>query len=83
MHDPVKHIKIKINCYSWTAKHLAYKSTFSKNDKIKHTNVWQCHYCSNYYGQKDKYDRHLEHWSRITEIIYNFDSQNIVNFGDK
>lgn len=61
IHDPVKHIKIKINCYSSTAKHLAYKSTFSKNDKVKHTNAWQCHYCSNYYGQKGKYDRHLEH----------------------
>ena len=36
MYDPVKHQKIKINYYFSTHKYLAYRSTFSEGDNLRH-----------------------------------------------
>ena len=65
-----------------TQKHLPNRSTYNKTNKIKHSSAWQCHYCSNYYGRKDKYEKHLEYCSTISGIVYKFDTQNVVTSED-
>ena len=65
-----------------TQKHLANRSTYNGTNKIKHNSAWQCHYCSNCYGHKNKYEKHLEHCSTMCGIVYKFDTQNLVTFED-
>ena len=49
---------------------LAYKSTFSDGTKIRHSIAWECYYCCNYYGTKEKFDRNIE-------ILYRSNRNNI------
>lgn len=72
IHDPVKYHKIQINCYFSTKKHFDYSTSFREGKKIRYGRAQQCHYSSNYYGWKDKYDRHIKNSSGIPGIIYNF-----------
>ena len=49
-----------IECFFSLKINLVYRSTFSENKKIRPGAAFQCYFCSNYYGRKDKYDRHME-----------------------
>ena len=60
--------------------HLAYRSTYTDDNKLKHSSAGQCYYCSNYYGRRDKYERPLENCSGMQCVIYNFGTQNLVTF---
>ena len=72
IYDPVKHFKIKINCFFSTDKRLHYRSTYNvnkKDKKIKYSKASQCYYCSNYYMRKGKYYKHSKHCSGIPVIL--------------
>ena len=62
--------------------HLAYRGTFNDGDKIKYSTARQCYYCSNFYGRKDKYERHIENCTGQPGIIYDLSVQNLVTFED-
>ena len=59
IYKPVRKCTEIINCYLSSKFNLAFKSTFSENSKIRHGTAFQCYYCSNWFGRKDKFDRHL------------------------
>ena len=59
---------------------LVYTSTFSVNQKTEHSTAYQCYFCSNYYGRKDKFDRHFENCTGKLGYVYNFNIQNILTF---
>ena len=63
-----------INCYFSNKINLAFRSSFSENGILRHGTPFQCHFCSNYYGRKDKYDRHLDSCTGKPGYIYNFDT---------
>ena len=46
IYKPVKHQKIKINCYFSNQMHLAYRSTYTDDNKLKHGSAWHCLCCS-------------------------------------
>ena len=59
---------------------LAYQTNFSENDKIRHGTAFQCYYCSNYYGRKDKFDRHIESCTSRPGFVYNFSTRRLLTF---
>ena len=62
--------------------HLVYRGTFNVGEKIKHTTARECYYCLNFYGRKDRCDRHIENCAEQPGIIYDFNVQNLVTFED-
>ena len=60
IYKPVKNCNEVINCYFSNKINLAFRSAFSENGILRHGTAFQCHFCSNYYRRKDKYDRHLD-----------------------
>ena len=72
IYKPVsKYTKI-INCYFSSKLNLAFRSTFNENSKIRHNTAFQCHYCLNWYGRKDKFDQHLNCCVGKPGCVYNF-----------
>ena len=47
---------------------------------IRHGTAFQCYYCSNCYGRKDKFDRHLNCCLGKPGYVYNFNTQSLVTF---
>ena len=60
IYKPVKQEAEIIECFFTSQNNLAYISTFSENQKIKHSTAYQCYFCSKYYARKNKFDRHIE-----------------------
>ena len=80
IYKPVKKEDEIIECFFISQINLAYRSTFSENQKIKHSTAYQCYFCSNYYGGKDKFDRHIENCTGKPGYLYNFNIQNMLTF---
>ena len=57
---------------------LVYRTSFSKIQKIRHGTAFQCYFCSNYYGRKDKFDRHIENCTGRPGFVYNFNIQSLL-----
>lgn len=76
--EPVKHKSIKINCYFFTQKHLAYRGTYEEPDTVKHSRTFECYYCSNYHLKKVEYEKHI--CSELPGVLYNSTKQNLVSF---
>ena len=74
----------KIDCNFSDQTNLAFPSTFSEGEEggIRHVSAWKCYCCSNYYGKKDKFDRHFQICSGQPGIDYNFNTQSSVSFED-
>ena len=53
IYKPVKKEDEIAECFFTKQINLAYRSTFSENQKIKHSTAFQCYFCSNYYVRKD------------------------------
>ena len=60
IYKPVKKGTENIECFFSKKINLAYRTSFRKNQKMRHGTAFQCYFCSNYYGRKDKFDRHIE-----------------------
>ena len=80
IYKPVKKEDEIIECFFTSEINLAYRWTFSENQKIKHSTAYQCYFCSNYYGRKDKFDRHIENCTGKPGYVYKFNIQNILTF---
>ena len=78
IYKPVKKEDEIIECFFTSQINLAYRSTFSENHK--HSTAYQCYFCSNYYGRKDKFDRHIKNCTGKPGYVYNFNVQNILTF---
>ena len=70
-----KEDEIIIQCFFTTQINLAYRSSFSENQKIKHSTAFQFYFCSNYCGRKDKFERHIENCTGKPGYVYNFNTQ--------
>ena len=57
---------------------MAFRSCFSAGSKIRHGTVWQCYFCSNYYGRIDKFDQHVENCTGRPGCVYNFNTQSLL-----
>ena len=80
IYKPVRKETENIDCYFSKKINYAFRASFSENDKIRHGTAFQCHYCSTYYGRKDKFDRHIENCAGQPGFVYNFNTQNLVTF---
>ena len=59
VYKPVKKETENIECFFSRRINMAYSTTFNKNEKIRPETAFQCYFCSNFYGRKDKFDRHI------------------------
>ena len=80
IYKPIKSCNDVINCYFSNKINLAFRSTFSENGFLRQGAAFQCHFCSNYYRRKDKYDRHLDSCTDKPGFIYNFNTQSLITF---
>ena len=80
IYKPVTKCNEIINCYFSENLNISFCTTFSEGSKIKHSTAWQCYFCSNYYGRKDKYDRHVENCAGRPGYVYNFNTQSLLTF---
>ena len=80
IYKPVRKCTEIIKSYFSSKLNLAFRSTFSENSKIRHGTAFQCYYCSNWYGRKDKFDRHLNYRFGKPGYVYNFNTQSLVTF---
>ena len=72
LHKPVKNGMILLS---------AIRAEFYAGKK-RHTSTFQCYYCSSYYVQKGRYQKHIEKCSGILGIVYNFTNQNVASFAE-
>ena len=79
IYKPVKNCNEVLNCYFTNKINIAFRSTFSENGILRHGTAFQCHFCSNYYERKDKYDRHLDSCTGKPGYIHNFNTQSLIN----
>ena len=82
IYEPLRSKNEKNNWFLFNEIHLAYRSTFSKGNRIKHSSAWKCYYCSNYYTKKSKFGKHSENCSFQPGIILDFNVQNLVTYKD-
>ena len=80
IYKPVKKEDGIIECFFSSQINLAYRSTFSENQKLRHSTTFQCYFCSNYYARKNKFDRHIENCSGKPGYVYNFNIQSLLTF---
>ena len=80
IYKPVRKETENIDCYFSKKINYAFRTSFSENDKIRHGTAFQCHYCSTYYGRKDKFDCHIENCAGQPGFVYNFNTQSLVTF---
>ena len=80
IYKPVKKEDEIIECFFSSQINLAYRTSFSENQKLKHSTAFQCYFCSNYYSRKDKFDRHIENCTGKPGYVYNFNIQNLLTF---
>ena len=80
IYKPVKKETENIECFFSTRINMAYRSTFNKNEKIRHGTAFQCYFCSNYCRRKDKFDRHIKNCTGRLSYVYNFNTQNLLTF---
>ena len=73
--DDTEYCNEVINCYFSNKINLAFSSTYIENGILRHGTAFQCHFCSNYYGRKDKHDRQFDSCTGKLKHIYNFNTQ--------
>ena len=73
LYKPVKKYTDNIEYFFSTELNLAYRLSFSEGQKIRHETAFQCFYCSNYYGRKNRWEMHLQHCTGCPGFVYNFE----------
>ena len=80
IYKPVRSDKENLNCYFTTQINLAYKTSFSKADKIRHGTASQCYFCLKYFGRKNMWERHLQSCTGHSGFVYNFNTRSLLTF---
>ena len=80
IYKPVKKEDEIIECFFSLQINLAYRTSFSENQRLKRSTAYQCYFCSNYYSRKDKFDRHIKNCTGKPGYVYNFNIQNLLTF---
>ena len=80
VYTPVKKENETIKCFFTDKIHLAFRTTYSEGDKIKHTSAFRCYYCTSFFSRKERFEKHLKSCTGKPGYVYNFDTQNILTF---
>ena len=80
VYELVKHFKQNVDYFFTNKKDLGCRTTNSvrKSSKMKHMNVYECYYCSNFYLQEKRFDKHVKYCSWIPK----FEKQSLVILED-
>ena len=79
LYKPVKK-QTNIDRFFSTQINLVYRSSFNEGEKIRHGTAFQCFYCSNFYGKKNSWEKHLQHCTSRPGFVYNFNNGSLLNF---
>ena len=79
LYRPVRK-RVNIDCFFTTEINLAYRTSFSEGGGIRHGTAYQCFYCSNYYGRKNVWEKHLQHCTGRPGFVYNFNTRRLLTF---
>ena len=53
-----------------------------RRKKIVHEFAYEFYYCRNFFARSDKNKGHIEIYAGIPGMVYNFNNQNLVTFGE-
>ena len=85
IYKPVKKQNEIINCFFTDKIHLAYRTSYNNDQKLqllKHSTAFRCHYCPKYFCRTERFEKHLESCNGKPGFVYNFDTQNLLTFGE-
>ena len=71
-----------IDSYFSTDLATAYRAEWCTGKRLSHAKAYHCCYCSSYYIQKAKNQKHIEKCLGVPGVVYNFTNQNLVSFED-
>ena len=80
IYKPVKKEDEIIESFFSSQINLAHRTTFSKNQKLRHSAAFQCCFCSNDHARKNKFDRHIQNCSGKPGYVYNFNIKSLLTF---
>lgn len=49
---------------------------------MEQKNPYACHHFSTFFTRNPRYDKHVENCSEKPGVVYRFENQNLVTFGD-
>ena len=79
LYKPVRK-QVNFDCFFTTEINLAYRTSFSEGERIRHGTAFQCFYCSNYCGRKNVWEKHLQHCTGHPGFAYNFNTRSLLTF---
>ena len=80
VYQPIKNENEKIKCFFTNKIHLAFRTTFTEGEKVKHSSAFRCYYCTSFFTRKERFLKHLKICTGKPGYVYNFDTQNILTF---
>ena len=80
VYTPVKSENETIKCFFTKKIHLAFRTSYTTGEKIKHTSAFRCYYCTSFFVRKERFEKHLKNCTGKPGYVYNFDTQNILTF---
>ena len=80
LYKPVKKHTDNIECFFSREINLAFRTTFSEGEKVRHATAFQCFYCSKYFGRKNTEERHLQNCTGCPGFVYNFNTRSLLTF---
>ena len=80
VYTPVKNENETIKCFFTKKIHLAFRTSYTTGEKIKHTSAFRCYYCTSFFVRKERFEKHLKNCTGKPGYVYNFDTQNILTF---
>ena len=80
VYKPIKNQNEIINCYFTDKIYLAFRTTYSEGEKIRHSNAFRCYYCTKFFSRRERFEKHLTCCNGKPGYVYNFDTQNILTF---
>ena len=72
--------QVNVDCFFTTEINLAYKTSFSEGERIRHRTAFQWFFCSNYYSRKNVREKHLQHCTGRPRFVYNFNTRSLLTF---
>ena len=79
-YKPVKKDTANIECFFSTLINLAFRTTFSEGEKVRYRTAFQCFFCSEYFGRKNMWERHLKNCTDRPGFVYNFNIGTLLTF---
>ena len=83
IYKPTKNPELSLLRYFTQDISKAYHNFYSVGDKTESGfGSYECYYCRKFFLREDRHKRHVEKCAGIPDIVYNFNTKNLITFQD-